>query len=356
MWSLLILFFILAIAVSFLCSVWEAVLLSVTHPYVQNLEDSGSKAGKLLRRLKEDINRPLTSILTLNTIAHTAGAMGVAAQVKVLANDGLIEGIAAGIMTIAILVFSEIVPKNLGAHYWRAWAPWVAHALTWICVPLKPAVWLAGKITIGKGHHTGTFTREEFAAMADIGTQEGKLEDSETRILKNLFRFQHSFVYDIMTPRVVVFALRQDSTVEEFFTSHVNTPFSRIPIYGENRDDISGFVLKSDLLLAQAKGQGSKPLSGLKRPIQSVHETMSVADVFDKFITTREHIFLVLDEYGGLQGLVTLEDVVETLLGLEIVDEADRIEDLQTLARKLWQKRAERMGIELEVEEGSEGG
>ena len=345
-WTLLILFFCLAIGTSFFCSVWEAVLLSVTRPYIANLKKTRPRVGTLLQDMKENINPPLTSILTLNTVAHTAGSMGVGVQVSALTGGGLLEGIGAALMILAVLVLSEIIPKNLGARHWRAWSPWVAHSLGVLTVVMTPMVKFIELFSKG-GHHGDSFSREELEVMAEMGRREGMLHEDESRILRNLLQLPDYTVHDVMTPRVVVFALPQDSTIDDFIKDHGETPFSRIPLYGENLDDVRGFVLKSDALLAAAKDQHETKLEDLLRKAPSVPATTSLVAAFEQMMANQDHLALVLDEFGGLEGLVTVEDIVETLLGLEIVDEADTKEDMQEFARTLWRKRANRMGIEL---------
>ena len=344
--ALLIFYVLLALCVSFLCSIMEAVLLSVTPSYIAVKEREGDKAGRLLRSLKEDIDRPLASILSLNTIAHTVGAAGAGAQAEsVFGNTSV--GIISAVLTLLILVFSEIIPKTLGATYWRALAPAVARLLRLIEWPMIPFVWLSQGLTrlLRSGDKEATVSRAEFTAMAEVGKREGIFEDSESRILKNLFRFSSLRVRDIMTPRTVIFALPHTKTVAEAMAVEEGLRFSRIPIYGENRDDMMGYVLKDKLLLAAAKDKHEMPLRDLMREIIVVPSTLPVPDLFERLIDQIEHIALVVDEYGGTAGIVSLEDVVETLLGLEIVDEADSADDMQVLARQQWFNRARRLGI-----------
>ncbi len=339
---LLITYVSTALIFSFFCSIAEAVLLSVTSPYIASLEQKGRPSGKILRKLKDDVNRPLAAILTLNTIANTFGAAGVGAQAAVVFGSDYV-GIASAILTLAILIFSEIIPKTLGASYWRQLAPAIARPLRWLVWILYPFVLLSRGVSSSptlKG-----FSREEFAAMADLGAQEGQLAVKESRILKNLFHFRSSMVKDIMTPRTVAFALQENMTIAEFFEQHHQTPFSRIPVYDKDRDDITGFVLKDDIFLAQARDLQNSKLHEYKREIKLVRSTFPVSDLFEFLLDARTHIALVVDEYGGMEGIVTLEDVVETLLGLEIVDEADKTVDMQALARSLWEKRARRIGL-----------
>jgi len=344
--SLLILYVSIALVFSFFCSIAEAVLLSVTSPYVASLEQKKKRSGELLRKLKDNVNRPLTAILTLNTFANTFGAAGAGAQAaKIFGSE--VVGIASAILTLSILIFSEIIPKTLGATYWRQLAPVIAIPLRYLVLVLYPFVFMSQILTKNLSHSPTLkgFSREEFAAMADLGAQEGQLAVKESRILKNLFRLRSSTIKNIMTPRTVVLAIQKNMSIAEFFTQHYQTPFSRIPIYNKDRDDITGFVLKDDILLAQAKDMHDSQLKEFRREIKAVPSTNSVSELFEFLLDNREHIVLVVDEYGGMEGIVTLEDVVETLLGLEIVDEADKTVDMQALARALWEKRARRIGL-----------
>ncbi|MEM6910545.1 MAG: hemolysin family protein [Verrucomicrobiota bacterium] len=357
-WTLLITYFVVAIGVSFFCSVWEAVLLSVTRPYIASLKEKNGKSGQRLEQMKNNINRPLTSILTLNTIAHTMGAIMVGVQVAGLTGGGIWDQVAGIVMTLAILVLSEIIPKNLGARHWRAWGPWVGASLSVLTKIMTPVIYVVE--LFGRGGHGGeSFSREELKVMAEMGRREGKLEEKESRILKNLLQFGESSVRDVMTPRVVVFSVSQDLEVGDFADQHGEVPFSRVPLYGEDRDDVKGFVLKSDVLLAAARGERHRTVGEMRRDIMRLFAATRLSDAFEQLIANRSHAAVVVDEFGGMAGLVTMEDVVETLLGLEIVDEADKRVDMQEFARSMWKRRAERMGISLEALEenalGKEG-
>ncbi|MGI9469971.1 MAG: CNNM domain-containing protein [Rubripirellula sp.] len=350
-WTMLIVFFCLAILVSFACSIFEAVLLSVSQPFVATMKKSQPATGARWEKLKGQIDGPLTSILTLNTIAHTVGSIGVGKEVASLARDsgysGWIEGGTAALMTLAVLVLSEIIPKTLGAKHWRKLAPSVGlilEKLTWLMTPL---VWLIRAIG-GSGHSEAEFSREELKVMADIGRKEGKLHEGESRIIKNLLRMRDIVVADVMTPRVVVFSLPEETKVAEFVSQHEEAPFSRIPLFRERPDNVTGFVLRDDVLLAASKDRDDESLSALSRPVHSVAANLQLTTAFDEMISSRHHVALVMDEYGGLAGLLTLEDIVETLIGLEIVDEADTKADMQEFARAEWQKRARKMGLRLE--------
>lgn len=346
-WGLLILFFCLAIGISFFCSVWEAVLLSVSRPYIASLKKKLPKIGRDLENLKNQIDRPLTSILTLNTIAHTMGAMGVASQVSLLLGGAVWEAIAGGLMTLAILIASEIVPKNLGANHWKAWAPWVTVCLKWLSFAMTPFTKMIG-FFYTNDHRPEGFSRDEFAVMAEIGRREGKLKEEEAVILANLLRLREVTVSDVKTPRVVVFALNQKTTVGDFVAEHAQAPFSRIPIFENNCDDIVGFVLKVDILLSAAKGEMELELHEFKREVSLVNDFAKLPDAFKVLTGSHQHIAIVLDEFGGMSGLVTMEDIVETLLGFEIVDEADTMEDMRAFARTMWKKRAGRPDFEFD--------
>ncbi|SHJ74199.1 Hemolysin, contains CBS domains [Malonomonas rubra DSM 5091] len=346
---LLITYILIALVFSFLCSVAEAVILSVTSAHVALLAKGGKGSGKRLKALKADINKPLAAILTLNTIAHTVGAAGAGAQAAKVFGNAYV-GIASAVLTLLILVFSEIIPKTLGAHYWRQLAPVTSYGLTGLVWLLYPFVKLSELLTRGLTHGptlTG-FSRQEFAAMADLSVKEGQLAKLESTILKNLLRLRNTPIANAMTPRTVVFSLPERMQVDEFFRKHDHVRFSRIPVYATNHDDVTGFVLRSDLLLAQARGNGVGKLEKYRRDLPVLLATMSLSKAFDEFMSHRAHIMLVVDEYGGMKGLLTLEDLLETLLGLEIVDEGDNEVDMQQLARRLWKRRAKEMDIDLD--------
>ena len=348
--TLLIIYVSIALGFSFLCSILEAVLLSVTTAHIELLQREGKRAGELLRELKQDIDQPLAAILTLNTAAHTVGAAGAGAQAAVVFGD-LYLGVASGVLTLLILIFSEIIPKTLGAQYWRALAPMTAHLCRGLLVILYPFVVMARLITrlIASEERIDGFSRKEFHAMAELGGKEGQLEQHETKILRNLFTMHEIEVEDVMTPRSVVFSVPQGMTVAEYIAMHDKEErFSRIPVYVGDPDYMSGFVLRSDLLLANARGNTNSRMETYLRPLEVVDKSTSVAHAFELFLHKRCQIMLVGDGYGGTSGIVTLEDLLETLLGLEIVDEMDRTVDMRKLARQQWRRRAKAMGIKVE--------
>ena len=345
---LLITYVTIALLFSFLCSIAEAVILSVSPAHIALLEKEGMSSGKILRRLKEDVNKPLAAILTLNTITHTMGAAGAGAQAIIVFGNAYV-GVASAVLTLLILIFSEIIPKTLGAHYWRGLAPITAHGLRGLVWLLYPFVKISEWLTRGMTHGPTLigFSRKEFAAMAELSEKEGELAQKEMVILKNLLLLRETRVRDAMTPRTVVFRLPETLRIEEFFYKYNDIRFTRIPIYKDNQEQVTGFVLRADLLLAQARGNTQTPLSNYRRPLTALLDSMSLSQAFDELMQQRAHIMLVVDEYGGMAGILTLEDVLETLLGLEIVDEGDKAEDMQKLAQRLRRKRLKEMGVEL---------
>lgn len=344
---LLIVYVLVALGFSFLCSVAEAVLLSVRAPYVALLEKDGHRSGTILRELREDLGRPLAAILTLNTVAHTVGAAGAGAQAAVVFGDTWI-GVFSAVLTLLILVLSEIIPKSLGATYWRALAPLTAHLLRWLIRILYPFVLLSDAITsrLGKEEHGAGLSRAELTILADVGIGEGQLQDRELEILRNLLRLAEIRVEEVMTPRTVVFQVAEELTVAEYLEAYGKERFSRILVHSRtDTDHVTGFVLRSDLLLSHAKGQDQATLASHRRDIVVFPEVLPLLAALERFLEERLQIAILVDEYGTLEGLVTLEDLVETLIGREIVDEGDKAPDMQRLARRLWVRRAAELGL-----------
>ncbi|MEX2593372.1 MAG: hemolysin family protein [Anditalea sp.] len=343
--TLLILYLFLALAVSFFCSTLEAALLSITPSYIQTQEEQGKSYAKSLRKLKLNIDEPLSAILSFNTIAHTVGAAGVGAQAVKIFGSQYFGWISAG-LTIAILIFSEIIPKSIGANYWKKLAPYISGILNAMIFILYPFVKVSQFITNAfKGKGEQTISREEVAALTNIATKEGIFEEGESTIINNLIRFKSILVANVMTPRTVTTVLEEMETLEGFFANKASHKFSRIPVYKGSIDDITGYVLKYDVLEKLAEDQFSLTLGDLRRDISVVYEYDSIPSVLEMLMDKREHIALVVDKYGGMAGIVTLEDILETLLGLEIQDEMDSETDMQQLARKQWVERARKMGI-----------
>ena len=350
-------FFFASILFSFLCSILEAVLLSITPAYVGIQEQTDSHIAADLVRFKDDIDRPLAAILTLNTIAHTVGAIGVGSQAAIIFGESMLEiagvpiisleALIAGLMTLAILIFSEVIPKTIGANKWEALTPFTIASLKIMLFVLAPLVWTSQYITrhLKKDKDKPVLSRTDFLAMAKLGTESGVLEESEQTIIHNLLRFSKVLVKDVMTPRIVVNTASEEITVREFQNVNSNLPHSRIPVYREKNDNITGYVLRDDILLNLAETQDHILLKALRRDIVVVHRTVPIPDLLDTFLIKKEHMALVVDEFGGMEGIVTMEDIIETLLGLEIVDESDNEADMQALARSNWERRAKRLGI-----------
>ncbi len=364
--GLLLFYAFISVFFSFLCSILEAVLLSINPTFINLKLKEGKAYAETLETLKKDVDKPLIAILTLNTIAHTVGAILVGVQAKVAyANiygtaqrsflgmeftEDLMVGVVSTLMTILILVASEIIPKTIGATYWKKLANFTAKTLKIMVLILKwtGLLWvlqLFTKLVGGKGHHGSVLSREDFTAMADIAHEEGVFQESESIVIKNLLKFDEILAKDVMTPRTVMKIAPENKTIKAFYDENPKLRFSRIPIYKEQVDSITGFVLKDTVLEEMINENGDSPLSTIKREILIVDRNKPIPDLFETFISQRQHIALVVDEYGSVSGLVTMEDVIETLLGLEIVDESDNVEDLQILARENWKVRAKRLGI-----------
>ncbi len=350
----------LALGFSFLCSVAEAVLLSITPSYIESLREKNPRRADVLRKLRlEKVDQSLAAILTLNTIAHTVGAIVAGAQALIVFGSAWI-GLFSAVMTALILFLSEIVPKTIGAVYWQTFAGVTALFVNTLIKLLYPLVWLSNGLTrlISRGKKQHTFCRDEFIAMAGIGERSGYLEEHESRIIRNIFRFGSVTITAVMTPRTVISALQQDMAISESLPYVAKTPFSRLPVYGADLDDITGVVLKDEVLICMSRGHCEGSLESIKRPILSVPDSLSLSDLLEFFLSKRQHLAIVLDEYGGTRGLVTLEDVVETLFGMEIMDEMDSVADMQALARQQWEKRARSLGIidSSSDRNGSDGG
>ena len=350
---LLILFVLIAIGISFICSLAESVLLSMTPSYIADIQENNPKKGQMLKQLKVDnIDQSLAAILTLNTAAHTLGSIGAGAQATIVFGSTWF-GVFSAIMTLAILIFSEIIPKTLGTMYWRRLSGLVAYFVRTIIVALYPVIWFSERLTklLVRGKETHVFSRREFAALASIGEESGQIDPLESRIIRNLLAFGAIKVEDIMTPRSVMLAFEENKTVAELLVDRPKLTFSRLPIYDGDLDNITGFVLKTDMLLAKVNHAMHKPLTQFKRDITFVFSKMKLFDLLELMLKNRIHIAITVGEYGEVKGLVTLEDVFETLLGLEIVDEIDRVEDMQALARQMMDRRVERLGMKLSDDE-----
>lgn len=345
--TLLFVYVGVALGVSFLCSILEATLLSITPSHLAKLEQDRPSVGARLRALKAHIDRPLAAILSLNTIAHTVGAAGVGAEAQRLWGSEVLA-ITSGVLTLLILFLSEIIPKTLGALYWRRLTGFISAVLPPLILMMLPLVWLADVITGFLRHRQAVekITREEFAALARVGEQQGVFDKSEVRILRNLFLFGSLRARDIMTPRTVVFSLEENTMVRDAIAERGAMIFSRIPIWKGTPDQMTGYILKDQLLLRAARDELDVPIHTFAREALMVPDTVPLPALFEKLLDNREHIAVVVDEYGGVDGVVTMEDVIETLIGLEIVDEMDSVKDMRAMARAKWEVRAKHIESE----------
>jgi CBS domain containing-hemolysin-like protein len=353
--GLLIFFFVLSIAFSFLCSILEAVLLSVTPSFINRNLQSGSTKGKLLSEYKRDIDKPLSAILTLNTIAHTVGAIGVGAQASQVFSSnepvslfGIMnlswESIVAAGMTLAILILSEIIPKTIGANNWKSLSGFSVQTIRILCWVLAPFVWVSQLITktFKNDKNKSVLSRADFAAMTMVGETSGALKKHESLIINNLLNFEQQTVRDIMTPRTVAYLVSEDDNVLDIARKSGSQTFSRIPVYKGEKNNVVGLVLKDDILTCVLDKNGeNKKIKDIKREILAVEDSMPLPQLFNKLVKEKQHLFIVRDEFGTLVGIVTLEDLFETLLGQEIVDESDKVIDLQEYARQKFDKDSE---------------
>ncbi|MDR1886322.1 MAG: CNNM domain-containing protein [Prevotellaceae bacterium] len=346
--GLLIAYLLMALSISFLCSVAEAVVLSIPVSFVKMKVSRGHKTAKRLMEFKNDIDKPLSSILSLNTIAHTVGAAGVGAQATALFGD-VYFGLVSAILTVLILVFSEILPKSIGSRYCRELSMVMTRAVSVMIYVTYPVVLLSKLITamVSGNREKETVSREEVGVLAEIGVEEGVFAENESKIINNLLKLQQMRVNTIMTPRTVVISADENMKLSEFISRPEVRQHSRFPIYGENMDNITGYILKLDVLENLTKNRDIE-LKNIKRHITVCYEGTTIPKLFDILLGSKEQIALVIDEYGGMDGIITLEDVIETIFGLEIVDEKDGQADMQQLAKDLWEKRAKDLDINIE--------
>jgi len=341
---LLFIYLLFALSFSFLCSIAESVLLSITLSYVKTKEGQGSKSAGLLKKFKDDISRPLSSILTFNTIANVVGAAGVGAQTTKIWGDAYF-GVVSAILTILLLFISEIVPKSIGTRYWRSLAKPVALMVNVMIFFMYPIVWISKGISkfISDKNPQEKVSREEVAALTEIGLEEGIFAESESKTIKNLIRSRSIKANEVMTPRTVVVSIQEDTRLSDFFDNPEVSRFSRFPVYGKNSDNITGYVLKYDITDHLGKGNGDMLIRNIQRPIVICFENISVPKLFDILLQKKEQIVVLIDEYGGMSGIVTLEDIIETIFGLEIIDERDTQADMQQFAKEKWNARAENL-------------
>ena len=345
--TLLIVYFLIALLFSFLCSLIESVILSITPSYITKKLQEGKDYAVWLKKYKDNIDRPLAAILTLNTFAHTVGAAGVGAQAQLIWGDEYLTVISI-ILTLLILFFSEIIPKTIGANFWMQLSKFTVITLRILMKILYPFVLISQSITkvFNINKRKSVLSRADFSAMAELAEEEGVLGPGESQIIQNIAHFDQIKVRDIMTPRTVVFAADENTTIDNFYTDNPDFVFSRVPLFSRNIDQINSYILKDELLIKVIEGQKDQALKTIRREILNVYQNLPIPQLYKMLISKNEHIALVIDEYGGTSGIVTLEDVIETILGLEIIDETDNIEDLQKTARQKWEVRAKKMGLD----------
>ena len=338
--SRLFFYFFAVLGISFLCSLLESFILSVTHAHISLVSKDRPALGKKLSHFKENINQPLSAILSLNTIANTVGAASVGAITLVEFGSNWVA-IMSGILTLCILIFSEIIPKTVGALYWKKILVPATFAVQVLIIMTYPLVvfleflskWLA------KAENEDKVSREEVIAMAELGEDEGTIEESESTVIENVLMLDDILVEEVLTPRSVIFAVNKTNSVREVLDKYNDIEFSRIPVYEDGLDNIIGIVRRHILLKSKAEDQFDVTMGELAKPIHAVEEDDSVGDVLDEFVKRREHLFMVKDQFGQVAGLITLEDAIETLLGVEIVDETDSVVDMRKLALDNWRKK-----------------
>ena len=338
--SRLFFYFFAVLVISFFCSLLESFILSVTHAHISLVSKDRPALGKKLSYFKENINRPLSAILSLNTIANTVGAASVGAIALIEFGSSWVA-IMSGILTLSILIFSEIIPKTIGALYWKRILVPATFAVQVLIVMTYPLVVLLELLSkwLAKDGNEDKVSREEVIAMAELGEDEGTIEESESTVIENVLMLDDIPVEEVLTPRSVIFALDKTSSVREVLDKYNDIEFSRIPVYEEGLDNIIGIVRRHVLLKSKAEDQFDVTMGELAKPIHTVEENDSVGNVLDEFVKRREHLFMVKDQFGQVAGLITLEDAIETLLGIEIVDETDSVVDMRKLALDNWRKK-----------------
>ncbi len=337
--GLLLIFLFGAMAISFLCSLLESVLLSTPISYISMKEEEGDRNAILFAKLKDNPDRPLTAILSLNTIANTVGAAGVGQEATLLFGSEWF-GLVSAIMTLLILIFSEIIPKTIGSYHWKR-LTWLSRIMKGLMLLMYPVVWLVEKVRtpIAGDEPDNSISREEVSAMANMGEEEGVLDNSENKVIQNIMKLDDIKAYDVMTPRVVAAIAPENMTLKQFYKQEELSHNSRIPVYADSPEFITGYILRYDVLENLAEDKFDTRLRSIKRKIAAFHEETTVSDIWESLLKTKDQIALIIDDYGCFQGIITLEDIIETILGMEIIDENDTITDMQQYARERWLKR-----------------
>ena len=338
--ALLLLFLLGAMAISFLCSILEATLMSTPISYITMREEEGYKPAVRFKEYKQDSSRPIAAILSLNTIANTIGAAGVGRQATIIFGSEWF-GLVSALMTILILVFSEIIPKTLGTTRWKSLMGFATRAIRVLIFVMYPLVLLIELLTklITPKEVESAVSREEVSAMANVAEEEGDLEEDENTIIQNLISMDEVKAFDVMTPRVVCEIAPESMTLKAFYKNKRYRHHSRIPVYADNDEYITGYILRMEALQLMAEDKFDLTLGDIRRDVATFDEDTPLDQIWDEMLTKDEQIAIIINEYGSFQGILTLEDVIETLLGSEIVDENDTVRDMQQLARDKWKKR-----------------
>jgi CBS domain containing-hemolysin-like protein len=344
--TLLLIYLGIALFTSFLCSIIEAVLLSTPISFLKAKAENGDEDAQDLIKYKEDIDRPLSAILSLNTVAHTVGAAGVGAQATIVFGQAYF-GIVSAVLTLLILVLTEIIPKTLGANFSRELTGIAAKVIKVMIIVTYPLVIISSVLTklLSRKEKELTTSREEISALASIGLEEGIFGDKENKIIQNLIKLKSIMISEIMTPRIVVVLANEEMTLQEFLKNKDFLHFSRIPIYAGNRDNVTGYVFRELVFEKLAEDQFDLKLKDIKRKIVTFPETTTLFTAWEELLNAKEQISLVSDPYGGMDGIATIEDIIETLLGFEIVDEKDRVEDMQQYAMERWKTKQKKYEI-----------
>lgn len=336
----LIIFLLCAIGISFLCSILEASLMSTPISFITLKEEEGFRRASLFKQYKQDPSRPLAAILSLNTIANTIGAAGVGKQATIVFGSQWF-GLVSALTTILILVFSEIIPKTIGTSHWKSLTGFTAasiHFLIIILYPIVVAVEFIQKIISGSKGDISV-SREEIGAMADVAEETGELEEDENEIIQNIINIDEISAKEAMTPRVVASIAPESMTIKEFYKDRSFLHHSRIPVYADNDEYITGYILRMEALQLMAEDKFDCKLSEIRRDVSSFPEETTIDRIWDEMLKSKEQIAVIINDYGSFQGLLTMEDIIETVLGDEIVDERDEVVDMQQLAKDEWMKR-----------------
>ncbi len=344
--TLLLVYLFTALIISFLCSIMEAVLLSTPVSYLKSKMARGDKGAEIMVKQKENIDEPLAAILSLNTVAHTVGAAGVGAQATVVFGEAYF-GIVSAVLTILILVLTEIIPKTLGANYSRELVGFCARTIQGMIFVTYPLVLMSSFLTKMLSRKTTELTtsRDEVSALANIGAEEGIFAENENLIIQNLIKLKNIKVHEIMTPRVVVISANEEMTLDQFLENKDFLHYSRIPVYRTNRDNITGYVFRAMVFEKLAEDHVDLKLKDIKREMLAFTRSTTLFKAWDEMLAKREHISLVVDEYGGMDGITTLEDIIESLLGFEIIDEKDTIADMQEYALERWKDKQKKYDL-----------